>query len=213
MSAWRQERGAVTIIEATFVFPIVFFIVFFMIMAGEGYYQHARVEQAVTSAAISGAARCENPMLSEVIKQGSVPTDPTAVDVVPYRYILTSRAKGIADEVASDLGKTIRSFEPLLFRGMSPQNVSVEAIPHINVLVSSLEVKCSFDVPFPIRMIFSEKSMKMSYSVQMTAPVGDPSEFVRNVAMIKDVIERSEVASGIMDTLGEIAGKVGDFLN
>lgn len=213
MNTWRQEQGAVTIIEATFVFPIVFFIVFFMIMAGEGYYQYARVEQAVTSAAVSGAARCENPMLSEVIKQGSVPTDPTAVDVVPYRYILTARAKGIADDVAEDLGKTVRSFQPLLFRGMSPQNVSVEAIPHINILVSSLEVKCSFDVPFPMRMIFSKKSMKMSYSVQMTAPVGDPSEFVRNVAMIKDVLERSEAATNILGNLSKIAWEVRRFLN
>lgn len=213
MNAWRQEQGAVTIIEATFVFPIVFFVVFFMIMAGEAYYQHARVEQAVTSAAISGAARCENPMLAKVIKDGSVPTDPAAVDVAPYRYISTKEAKGIADNVANDLDKTIRSMQPLLFRGMSPQIISVEAVPHINLLVSSLEVKCSFDVPFPMRMIFSKETMKMSYAVQMTAPVGDPAEFVRNVALIKDVIERSEFASNIAGNLSEIAGKVAEIIN
>lgn len=213
MNAWNRERGAVTIIEAAFVFPITFFVVFFMIMAGEAYYQSARVEQAVTSAAISGAARCENPMLGEVIKRGSVPTDPTEIDVLPYRYIATNKAEAIADEVAKDLDNRIKSFQPLLFRGMSPQNVSVKAVPHINILVSSLEVKCTFDVPFPIRMIFSSKSMKMAYSVQMTAPVGDPSEFVRNVAMIKDVVERSETAMKAAGKLGEIAEKVGQFTN
>ena len=57
----KWEKGAVTIIEATFVFPITFFIVFFMIMAGEGYYQHARVENLVTYTAITGASRCEHP--------------------------------------------------------------------------------------------------------------------------------------------------------
>lgn len=162
MNAWRREQGAVTIIEATFVFPIVFFVVFFMIMAGEAYYQSARVEHAVTSATISGAARCENPMLGEVISIGSVPNNPTGVDVLPYRYIFTGESKQIAGEVEDELEKKIESFRPLLFRGMSPQNISVEADPHINILVSSLEVKCTFDVPFPIRMIFSGKSMKMS---------------------------------------------------
>lgn len=213
MNAWKREQGAVTIIEATFVFPIVFFVVFFMIMAGEAYCQAAKVEHAITSAAINGAARCENPMLSEVIKQGSVPTDPTAVDVLPYRYIFTGESSRVAQEVEQDLRKTITSFRPLLFRGMSPQNVSVEVDPNINILISSLPVRCTFEVPFPIRMIFSSNSIKMVYTVQMTAPVGDPSEFVRNVAMIKDVVERSETAMKAAEKLGEIAGKVGEFTN
>lgn len=213
MDAWRRERGAVTIIEAAFVFPIVFFVVFFLIMAGETYYQSARVEYAVTSAAISGAARCENPMLGEVIRAGSVPKDPAGVDVLPYRYIFTGESRKVAQEIEQDLRQRIASLKPLLFRGMSPQNVWVEADPHINILVSSLSVRCSFDVPFPIRMIFSGKTMKTSHTVQMTAPVGDPSEFVRNVAMIKDIMERSETATRVMEKLGEIAGKVGDFIN
>lgn len=213
MNVYRKERGAVTIIEAAFVFPIMFFIVFFMIMAGEGFYQFARVEYAITSAAVSGAARCENPMLGEVIKKNSVPTDPTAVDVVPYRYILTGEADKIAGEVAKNLRDTINSYKPLVFRNMSPKIVTLEVKPHMNALVSSLEVKCTFDVPFPIRMVFTNQSMDMSYTVQMSAPVGDPAEFVRNVGMIKDVIERSKVATDIMNKLGNIAKKVGDFTN
>lgn len=213
MDVCRQERGAVTIIEAAFVFPIVFFIVFFMIMAGEAYYQAARVEQAVTSAAISGAARCENPMLGEVIKRGSVPTDPSSTDVLPYRYIFTGEADKIAQQVEQDLKQKLTSFQSLLFRGMSPQNVLVEVEPNMNILVSSLPVKCTFDIPFPIRMIFSGDSVKMVYSVQMTAPVGDPAEFVRNVAMVKDVMERSKTAMKAAEKLGEIAGKVGEFIN
>ena len=51
-----HNRGAMSIVEATFVFPIMFFVVFFMIMAGEAFYQHARVEYFVTVAAIDGAA-------------------------------------------------------------------------------------------------------------------------------------------------------------
>lgn len=213
MRRFSSERGAVTIIEAAFVFPITFFIVFFMIMAGEAYYQSAVVERTVTNAAIRGAAQCENPMLREVIKTGSVPTAPDAVDVVPYRYILTGEAKKIAQNVQDDLRKTISSYKPLLFRGMGPRNVSVKVLPHMNVLVSSLEVTCHFDVLFPIRMIFSEDTVKFSYTSHMKAPVGDPAEFVRNVAMIKDILERNEAAVKIAGKASDAMTKIGVYVN
>ena len=50
------------------------------------------------------------------------------------------------------------------------------------------------------------------YNVQMTASVGDPAEFVRNVGMISDLIERSQFA----DFLGKVKSKideVGGYLN
>ena len=213
MHKFSRERGAVTITEAAFVFPITFIVVFFMIMAGEAYYQSAVVERTVTNAAIRGAARCENPMLREVIRTKSVPTDPGAVEVMPYRYILTGEAKKIAQSVQDDLRSTISSYKPLLFRGMGPRNVSVTVTPHMNVLVSSLEVTCDFDVQFPIRMIFSKDTVIFSYTSHMKAPVGDPAEFVRNVAMIKDILERNETAMEIAGKASEAMNKIGVYIN
>lgn len=209
----QNDRGAVSIIEATFVFPIVFFIVFFMIMAGEAYYQRARVEYAVTAAAINGAARCENPMLGIVIANCSVPTDPTATDVQPYRYIFTSEAHSIASEVQSELEKTISAMRPLLFKNMSPTNVVVSINPKMNPLISSFPVECSFDIPFPVRMIFSGESVKFSYSVSMTAAIGDPSEFVRNVSTVSDIIERSETATEVCSKIKSAMMKIGEWIN
>ena len=208
-----QEKGAVTIIEATFVFPIMFFIVFFMIMAGEAYYQRACVEYAVTSAAVNGAAKCENPMLKHVISDGAVPTDPTATDVTPYRYILTGEAKKIAGSVQSELTQKVSAFQPLLFRNMSPQNVSVKINLHMNPLISSFPVTCTFDVPFPIKFIFSDDTIKFHYTVQTTASIGDPSEFVRNVATVGDIIERSETASEIAGKMMDAMNKIGVYVN
>lgn len=212
----RSERGAVTIVEATFVFPIMFFIVFFLIMAGEAYYQFSRVEKVVTVAAINGAARCENPMLGTVIADNKVPTDPQEIDVIPYRYILTGQAKRIAAEVEDDLVKQIKEMKPLLFRNMKPKNLKVSVELHMNVLVSSFPVRCTFSVPFPIRMIFSNEAMSLHFSVQTNAPISDPAEFVRNVAMIADLLERSEVGQGILQFGGKVKDamdKIGSFTN
>lgn len=203
---WKQEDGAVTIIEAAFVFPITFFIVFFMIMAGEGYYQHARVENLVTSTAISGAARCENPMLSQ-FEGGGVPTDPTKTDIMPYRYIFTGEAKKIGSELQGQLEEQVSALKPLLFKGMSPQNVAVKVNPSLNLLISSFPVSCYFEIPFPIKMIFTDLELSFRYNVQMTASVGDPAEFVRNVGMISDLIERTQFQS----FLGDVKAKIDEL--
>lgn len=207
-----KQRGAVVIVEAAFVFPVMFIIVFVMLMAGEAYYQYARVERACIEAAIQGAARCENPMLEFVQRSGSVPELSEDVKVRPYRYILTSEADAIADELEEQLEKAISGFQVMAFRGMTPTQVEVDAEPHLNVLVSSLTVRCRFDVKLPIRMIFSNAPIVFHYEVQITEPVGDPAEFVRNVSTVEDYLERSEVGerisaftSKISDAMDELA--------
>lgn len=209
----NRERGAATIFEAAFVFPITFFIVFFMIMIGEGYYQQARVEYAVTSAAINGAARVENPMLGTVIKSG-VPTDPTAVDVLPYRYIFTGDGKAIGKEVQQETGSAIRKYEALFFKGMKPEGVKLKSDDvQINPLISSFPVSCSFRVPFPIKMIFFDDEISIKYTINMTASIGDPAEFVRIVAYVKDLLERSETATKVGSEVLSALSKLGQYIN
>lgn len=55
MSILRDETGAVAIVEATFVFPIMFFVLFFIMMMGNIYYQQARIDDIVSRYAIIGA--------------------------------------------------------------------------------------------------------------------------------------------------------------
>ncbi len=213
MRHWNKgEKGAMTIVEATFVFPIMLFIVFFMVMAGEAYYQHAKVENYVATAAIDGAARCENPMLGEVISSKTVPTDPEKTEVMPYRYILTGEAHKIAKEVESELQEKIESMKPLLFKGMRPINVDVSVSPHMNPLVSSFPIVCEFEVPLPIRMIFSNERLSFSYNVSVSASVGDPAEFIRTVSTISDFLERNSSFSDFCGKVKETMGKIGAYL-
>lgn len=212
ISNLRSENGAVAIIEAAFVFPIVLFVVFFMIMAGEAYYQRARVECAVTEAAINGAARCENPMLS-ASGGGSIPTDPSAADVMPYRYIFTGEARSIAAEVSGELEKKVGSMKPLLFRNMSPTNVSVYIDPQMNILISSFPVECEFDIELPITLLFTGEPLAFNYSVSITTSIGDPAEFIRNVATVKDIVERREGLTEMCGKIKEALDKVGAYIN
>lgn len=200
----KGQRGAVTIIEAAFVFPVIFIVVFMLLMACEAYYQYARVERACILAAIDGAARCENPMLEIVQESGRVPTSTSDAHVLPYRYIFTGEARSIAETVEQDLEKTIEGFSVMTFRGLTPSNVEVTATPTMNVLVSSFQIECSFDITLPIRMIFSQEDMVFHYSLSISEPVGDPAEFVRNVSMVEDYLERSELGKTIEEYTDKI---------
>lgn len=200
----KEQRGAVVIIEGAFVFPIMFFIVLFMLMAGEVYYQHSRVEKACITAAIRGAARCENPMLEVVQKEGSVPDETDAVHVMPYRYIFTGEAQKVANQVAKELREELKKTGISSFWGMEPRNVTVNIRPKMNVLISSFPVECSYEIQLPIRMIFARDAMKFRYTVQVMEPIGDPTEFVRNVSTVEDYLERVEFGEGITNFVEKI---------
>ncbi len=212
----ENQKGAVTIVEATFVFPIMFCVIFMLLMACEAYFQYARVERACIQAAVQGAARCENPMLQAVQETGEVPTSPSAAKVRPYRYIFTSEAGAIADEIADELEETIEGFHSMAFRGMTPSNVKVNIEPKMNVLVSSFPVECSFEIKLPIRMIFSNEDMVFRYSISVRQPVGDPAEFVRNVSTVQDYLDRSAVGAKIQEYTSKIQqalDKLAQFIN
>lgn len=209
----QEERGAVVIVEAALVFPLMFFVIFFILMAAESYYQYAQVQDVVTQAAVSAAARCENPMLSYVEQNGAVPTDPGETDVIPYRYILTSEAQSITDEAEEDLLEKIQAMKPLVFQGMAPSEVSVEITPQLNVFVSNVTVKCEFQVRLPIRMFFVGDWVAFHYSVELKEPIGDPSEFIRNVSTVSDLLERNQQIVDFVTNLKEKAKKIGVYIN
>ncbi len=209
----QQEYGAVLILEAVFVFPIMFIIVLIMLMAGGAYYQHARVERLVIEAALDGASQCENPMLKKVQENGSVPTGTSDTQVMPYRYLFTGNARGIGDTVESELRRKVEGLTSLAFKGMEPQNVSVAVKPKMFILMSSFQVQCEFDIVLPIRMIFSDENIKFHYAVHITEPIGDPAEFVRNVSTVQDILEQNETVSNFAAKFKEAAQELAEFIN
>ena len=207
------QKGAVVIMEAAFVFPIMFFVIFILLMVCEGYYQYARVERACIVAAVQGAARCENPMLETVQKSGQVPTSTTAAKVRPYRYIFTEESKQIAAEMEAELERTIANMDCLAFRGMTPDEVEVDIDPRLNVLVSAFPVECKFKIQLPIRMIFSNEDLTFHYEVTVVQPIGDPAEFVRNVSTVQDYLDRNATITEYLQKIRDAFAKISRFIN
>ncbi len=211
---YRSEHGAVTIVEATFVFPIMFFIIFFMLMLGSVYFQQARVENIVIRTALETAARCENPMQDVIGGADAVPTSVTSDGIKPYRYILTGRSQAICDEMAAKMKEEINSFGSLGFSGMEVHllgNPSIELSSYF--IVSFIQCEADFYVEFPIRMIFSDQSYNFDFHVGIKQPISDAAEFVRNVSTVQDLLDRSSYWEKFMEKFTDAATKVAKYIN
>jgi len=80
----KEDKGAI-IVEASIVFPVMFFVLFFLILFGNVIYKQCQINSIVTEYAILGAQYCADPLLAQMEANGGAV--PTSVDVKPYRYI------------------------------------------------------------------------------------------------------------------------------
>ena len=210
-----MERGTVTIIEATFVFPIMFFIVFIMLMVGSAYFQEARVEKILTRTAIETASRCENPMLDKVAEAGgSVPTSTGTNGILPYRYIFTDNTQKVCKEMEGKLKDEINSFGSLGFKGMQVQLEKNPAIKAANYfIVNYVDCSVKYSVGFPIKMIFTGTEFRLKRDIKIRQPISDPAELLRNVSTIQDWLERRAYWEKFTGKMDEIKDKLNPFIN
>lgn len=205
----NNEDGMV-IIEATFVFPIMFIILFFLIYMGNAFFMKAQVESVVEQKAIEGAAYCADPLLETIKETGSVPSI-DQLKTEPYRYIfggMSDIEKKISGEVEGTLvGKT-----STFFKNMSPDITTPKAdIAQYNnfVVYSTFSVEVKYTTKFPISFLGESTPPMLVITSRAEAPVDDTAEFIRNTDMVVDVFHGTKVGQKISD----IFGKINDFIS
>lgn len=213
----KQDKGAVLLIEAAFVFPMVVIIVLIMVMLGNAEYQKTRVTRVVMSFTMDAAEMAANPMLESVIEDGAIPTVENAPEIEPYRYLFSTFGVGEIEtqisNLTNDLYDEIEGLTSVGFKSMEPTNIDIQVEYEPGVLMSTIVVQCNFSIEFPIRMLFADENFTVDYAVRTEQCVGDPAEFVRNVGMVKDYAERVEWIADATDNIKGAIDKVAEFLN
>ena len=116
----RKESGML-VVEATLVFPIMFLIVFIMIVLGNAYFQKSKVEGIIAEMTFYGAAQCADPLTKLVQDSGKVPKyDEADYELEPYRYIF-GNMDDIEKDVKEQICKKIKDMNTGLFKGMEPR--------------------------------------------------------------------------------------------
>lgn len=204
----RGEAGSL-VIEATFVYPIMFFVIFFLIYMGNMFFLKSNIESSVNRVALMGAS-CYGDTMLEQIESGGIPAVGD-IDIQPYRY-LNVFADG--EDCISGEEKLRAEIENTgFFAGMEPKVVSIN--PRINnyVIYQTYEVDVEYRLQFPIRFLFAEDYYSITSTAHAEVPVVDNAEFIRNTDMVVDYIQRSKTGQKGIAGLTEAIGKLGDFIN
>lgn len=197
-----NERGMV-IVEATFVFPIMFFILFFLIYMGNAYYQKSKIDSCVTKYALEGAAYCADPLVKIGNGASSIPKKNS--DIKPYRF--WGSMGDATDQVKNNLKKEIGGVG--FFAGMEPHLKKCEAKYNNHLLYSTFSVEVEYVIEFPIKFIGSDEVQLLRLNSQDEVPVTDVAEFIRNTDMAIDYLEQNESIQKAMAKAKEFLSKVG----
>ena len=112
----KEEKGAL-ILEATIVFPVMFFILLFLIYTGNMFYIRSQVDSIASRGAIQAAAYVADPMLEEVKESGSVPR--SINNVQPYHSLLGNDVGKIQNKMNEELNGLGTGF----FAGMGKSHI------------------------------------------------------------------------------------------
>lgn len=204
----QEERGAYTIMEASIVFPVMFFVLFFIIFLGNMYYEQAKMDDCVMRYAIKGAQCCADPYLYDYVKTGSVPTSLKEVEIKPYRYIVGGMddiEKKIKTEMSNELSKKNFSF----FSNMVP-NVTTKTTKYNNYLVySTFSCGLKYKITMPIKLFWDANKFNIvNFSSRAEVSVSDTPEFIRNTDFVVDLLTGTKVGT----TIKSVFDKINSFI-
>lgn len=202
----NDETGAVMTVEATFVFPIMFFVLLFLIYFGNAYYIKSNIDSVVTRYAILGAAECADPQLKNLMKNGSVDTNLRA-NRDPYRYLFGGHGKSVQNFITEDVKKEINNKG--FFEKMQPSVTKCSVKYNNNIIYQSFRVEVQYAIKFPIRFIFNDQNTVLNLSAVAEAPVVDGAEFVLNTNMAIDYVEQT----GLPEKIEKLKSQISKFFN
>lgn len=201
----KKEKGAVTIVEATFVFPIMIFVLFFLLFYGNAWYVKSNVENVVSKYSLEAAAEISDPLLKSIKENGKV--SESKVRTQPYRYLTSSYANSVINTYKSKIKDEINITGFL--KGMKPNSVKCKGEYKNFVLYQTVRFEVTYEIGVPIRIIFINDPIIMSFSSADEAPIGDSSEFVLNTNMVLDYVEKTGLDEKINKLLENVKGFFG----
>ena len=204
----KKEDGAL-IVEASIVFPVMFLVIFFLIFVGNAYLQKCRVEAIVVDAVIDGAAQCADPLLASV-EGGSIP-EYNSVSLKPYRYMIGGMSN-ITASVENDMNNRFNAMDTGFFYNMEPVITDCNVEFNNAFIYSTVSADVSYKILVPIRLLGMSDFSYVQFATHMETSVSDVPEFIRNVDMVEDIVERA-TGNDFEQTIGNVVNKVKELFN
>lgn len=192
----KNDEGYV-FIEASFVYPLMFFIIFFLIYTGNMFLLKAKIDSEVASEAIRYANYFANPYVKRIEKNNyTIDTKISGSHVTDnmYRYFYSF------GEYADDNEKKAfkeRIAQVGLFSHIKPSNIEIKQHGLKNrVLYQHYIVEVKYKLNYPIKLIFFDDDWSLDMNAREEVTITDQSEFIRNIDWGIDIWERIPKTDG-----------------
>lgn len=195
----RDEKGAVTIIEAALVFPIAVFVIILCIYMGNMIYQQSKMDAIAVRGAEYLASIYTNPMLTE----NGIPTDSTKVNIKPYRYLFGDSAA--EQKTKNYIEGLIASVDSGFFSGMDINGSVKECKINNYVVYQTASVEIEYSINLLPMKLFGNSPLFRCSNATVTAAT-DSAEFIRNIDMILDYSEQFGLTEKIKQFVGKFTG-------
>ena len=205
MSFFKSEKGEFTV-EATLVFTISFMAIIIMLYVGIVMYQHVHLQSSTDRIASRGA-------MMYATRTTDMDTGYKRKDSFwnsdPYRYIYDGKYKKTAEgEIQNSLNAALGNGNVIASNKNDGAKVNIK----LGLFSRKVEVKGnrSFNVPFV--SFFKIDNSLFDLNVTSTAYIMDMPETIRNVDYACDILRRSEGIEKAIEKVGELKGKLEDYI-
>ncbi len=185
------NESGMLIVEATIVFPVMFLVIFIMLLAGNAYMQMCKIESSANTLALEAAAYCADPSL-ESVENGNIPSV-RGVNVYPYRYFNPNGGDSVEGMIYSKLKKSIDEMGTGYFAGMQPKSVIITTKYNYHFIYTTFSLDLDYKIKIPIKPLGAKDYIYMNVSTRIDVPVSDSTEVIRNIDMAEDYMQQFEI--------------------
>lgn len=226
-----KSEKANSMVENVIILPLIFIIIFAMLMVTFVLHDKSTLEAAAKRGAIYASHCISNPNYSQILTSSgnekgtldtSINTSEDGVEysftklgknIQPYRYITGSSLK-IDNSVESEVMKIVENTR-IPWRDINIEDVEYKA--KNRVFYQDITVTIKADYPIP--KFFGAFGMDTEYDYSVTAKMAanDPDEFIRNADLVVDLIVEVDTATGghissVVDKISELSAKLVDWI-
>ncbi len=186
MDNFLKEEKGVVFVEATLVFPIMFFALFIMIFFGNAYYLRSRVDNIITQETILGAAYCSDPELYSILSGGGVPTKASSVKNDEL-YVFEQGATVAKGLIKSETEAKLNAMGPGFFIGMKPVITSLTVKCENYAVNPKFTVETIYTVQLPMKLFMTDNPVVLRLHSRCEKPINNESDLIRNLDMVEDL--------------------------
>lgn len=223
-----KEEHANSLIENVIILPLIFIVIYFMILTAFVLHDRATLDAAAKRGTIYAAKCVSDPGYSLILQQsghqsGTLDTDLTTLSedsftgvgnsIKPYRYLVMNKTD-IRDATVNEVSNIIQQTR-IPWREIQAGDIVVNV--ENKVIYQDIEV--SITARYPLPQIFGSFGLptEFTYTVTAVTTVNDPDEFIRNVDLIIDTCVAIDQKTGgniqkVIKKLGDMGHKLTTFL-